>query len=218
MNTGSADETLPVQRRWYENTQQLLYIVVEIKCDGGDVRNNSMRALAATAVAESGEKIASFSVNITAVEGKSVDQRTMELFRSHREAWHECTTNARHPSTAMTTFAAWVTGLNGQAALVAAPLAQTAVWLDAYLRRHTPYSVYHGPFMIKPLFYGPGIDLPSLVMGVTGRHYRNSNNFQLPVEWRGARNETHKVKEDVEMHADLLVNMLRLRAQLPKFE
>jgi hypothetical protein len=218
MSVGNAGAPDHLKRRWYEDPRPLIYVVVEVKCDGGDIRRNSMRAMAAMAVTDTGHKISSFTVTMSPLDGTAVDQRTMALFRDHMEAWKASTTNPQRASAGITAFASWVKSLPGQTALVASPLSQTAVWLDFYLRRFTAYGVYRGPFIIDPLFFGPGVDLATLVMGVTGRHYRETSESLLPVEWRGNRDETHKVHEDVEMHADLLISMLRLREALPRID
>jgi hypothetical protein len=203
-------------RRWYEDPRPLIYVVVEVKCDGGDTRRNSMRSLAAIAVSDTGHALYSFSRNLAALEGASADQRTMALFRDHIEAWRASTLDAQRPSVVINEFATWVKSLPGQPALVASPLTQTSIWLDFYLRRFTSHGVFRGPFIIEPLFFGTGVDIATLVMGVTGRLYRETVEHLLPIEWRGNRNETHDVREDVVMHAELLASMLRLRASAPK--
>lgn len=216
MSSGNGNTTDPTKRRWYEDPRPLIYIVVEVKCDGGDIRKNAMRSIAAIAVTDTGHKISSFGVNMTALDGTSVDQRTMALFRDHPEAWKASTAEPQRASQGMTAFVAWIKSIPGQMALVASPLSLTAIWLDHYLRRFTTHGVYRGPFVIDPLFFGPGIDLSTLVMGVTGRHYRETAETLLPAEWLGHRHETHKVREDVEMHADLLISMLRLKEGMSK--
>ena len=201
------------RRRWYEDPRPVIYCVVELKCDGGDPRRNSIRSLAAVAVVESGQKMAAFSVNLLAVEGAVTDKRTMELYREHPEAWRINTADPQRPSVATVAFATWVKSLPGQTVIVGSPLSLTAVWLDHYLRRFTPHSVYRGPFVTEPLFYGPGLDLSTLVMGVTGRHYRETPDHLLPVEWRGGQPETHRAADDANRHAELLCSLLKLKAQ-----
>jgi hypothetical protein len=212
-DNGTSDQV--VYRRWYEDQRQNVYVVVDLKCDGGDVRRNSMRTLAAVAVAENGFAISNFSRNVSTIEGAVSDKHTLALFRDHIEAWRINTKAAERAAVAIRDFAIWVKSLPGQAVLVAAPLTQTAIWLDSYLRRFTRHGVYHGPYEIEPLFYGAGIDLMSLVMGATGCDYRQAVEHMLPSEWRGHRIETHDAREDVLMHSEVLFAMLKLRKTLP---
>jgi hypothetical protein len=209
MNTTESRGAL--QRRWYEDPSPLIYVVVEIKVDGGDIRRNSMRALSAMAVSEDCRKIAVHHINLLALEGTSGDQRTLALAREHPEAWRATTQDAQRSSVGIPEFTKWVKNLPGQPALVASPLTLTTIWLEHYLRRFTTHSVYRGPFKTEPLFFGPGIDLSTLVMGVTGRHYRETAAQLIPPEWYGNRSETHNAREDVEMNAELLISMLKRR-------
>jgi hypothetical protein len=209
----AAESKSALQRRWYEDPSPLIYIVVEIKVDGGDIRKNSMRALSAMAVAEDCRKIAVFNVNLLALEGTSGDPRTLALAREHPEAWRATTQDAQRSSIGIPEFAKWVKNLPGQTALVASPLTLTTIWLEHYLRRFTTHSVYRGPFKTEPLFFGPGIDLSTLVMGVTGRHYRQTAAQLIPPEWCAHKVETHNAREDVDMNAELLISMLRLRGR-----
>ncbi|MGL4636283.1 MAG: hypothetical protein ACRCWF_09900 [Beijerinckiaceae bacterium] len=209
MSTNTVSENRPF-RRWHDETSPIVYIVVRLNTDGGDIRRNSLRALGAMAVAEHGSKLGSCTLTMSALDGSAGDSKTLDLFRKHPEAWRNTTTNPQRPALAMPAFASWVKNFPGQPVLVASPLSQTAVWLDYYLRRFTTHGVYHGPYKIDPLFYGPGVDLSTFVMGLTRRHYRESVEFLLPPEWRANREETLDVRQDVEMQAELLISMLKL--------
>jgi hypothetical protein len=212
MSDVSAGESRPF-RRWHDETGPIVFIVVRLNTDGGDIRRNSLRSLGAMAVAEHGIKLGVCNLNMVTLDGATGDQRTLALFRDHPEAWRASTTDPQRPALAMPAFANWVKSFPGQPVLVGSPLSQTAVWLDYYLRRFTTHSVYHGPYKTEPLFFGPGLDLSTFVMGVTGRHYRESVDFLVPPEWRGNREETHFVRQDVEMQAEILISMLKLRNQ-----
>ncbi len=199
------------KRRWYEDPRPLIHVVVEIKADGGDTRKNSIRSLAAVAVSEQAQKTLAFEINLLPLEGSSADKRTLELYRDHQEAWRTNTADPQRASIGTMAFAQWVKALPGQPVLVGYPLSQTALWLDYYLRRFTPHGVYRGPYVIDPIFFGPGLDLPSLIMGMTGRHYRETPEQMLPSEWFGGLVETHKAKADAFRNAELLCSLLKLR-------
>ncbi len=212
MSTPANGKDAHLKRRWYEDPRPLIHVVVEIKADGGDTRKNSIRAIAAVAVTDQAQKIGSFQVNLLPLEGSSADKRTLDLFRNHQDAWRVNSTDPQRASVGTMAFAAWVKNLPGQPALVGWPLTQTAIWLDYYLRRFTPHGVYRGPYMIDPIFFGPGIDLPTLIMGTTGRHYRETPEQLLPQEWFGGLTETHKAKDDAFRHAELLCSLIKLRS------
>jgi hypothetical protein len=209
----ATDVDFQPRRRWYEDPRQVLYVVLEVKTDGGDVARNSIRSIAAVALNEQGHALGSFHMNLAALEGRVSDPRTLARYREHNDAWSAITIDAQRPSVATAHFIAWVQGLPGQAVAVGVPLAQLSLWLETYLRRFTKTVFYRGPFEGEFLFGGGGIDLPSLVMGQTGLPYRKAVEYLLPAEWREGRVETHKPREDAEMHAALMRTMLRFRAE-----
>jgi hypothetical protein len=209
----ATDVDFQPRRRWYEDPRQQLYVVLEVKTDGGDVGRNSIRSLAAVALNEQGHSIGQFHMNMAALEGRVSDPRTLARYRAHNDSWAAITQDAQRPSVATAHFVSWVQGLPGQAVAVGVPLAQLGLWLETYLRRFTKTVFYRGPFEGEFLFAGGGIDLPSLVMGQTGLPYRKAVEYLLPAEWREGRVETHKPREDVEMHAALMRTMLRFKAQ-----
>jgi hypothetical protein len=207
------DVAFQPRRRWYEDPRPLVYVVLEVKTDGGDVKRNSIRSLAAVALDEMGHAIGQFQMNFLALEGSTADPKTLARYRAHGDAWSAITSGAQRSSIAIPAFVAWVQGMPGQPVAVGTPLAQSALWLETYLRRFSKHVFYRGPFEGEMLFAGGSIDLPSLVMGVTGYSYRKAVEHMLPAEWRDNRVETHKPREDAEMHAALLRTMLRFRAQ-----
>jgi hypothetical protein len=209
------DVEYQLRRRWYEDPRQLIYVVVEAKTDGGDVRRNSLRALAAVALNENGQAIGQFTINMAALEGSVVDPRTLARYKAHGEAWTLITRDAQRPSLAIPAFIAWVQGLPGQPVVVGVPLIQLALWLETYFRRFSKHVFYRGPFEGEPLFAGGGVDLPSLAMGVTGLPYRKAVEHMLPADWREGRVETHAPREDAEMHAALLRTLIMMQSERP---
>lgn len=212
MSNDATDVDYNPRRRWYEDPRPIVYVAIEVKTDGGDVRRNAIRSIAATAVGETGHIFARFLVNVAAPEGTSADPRTLQRYRAHGDAWQVMTANAQRPAAAMEALVRWVLALPGQPVAVGTPLIQLSLWLEMYLRRTTKHVFYRGPFEGEMLFAGGGIDLPSLVMGVTGLEYRQAVEHLLPADWRAGLVETHKAKDDADMHAALLVVMLQMRA------
>ncbi len=211
--TDAQDVDYQPRRRWYEDPRPLIYVALEVKTDGGDVRRNAIRSIAAEALNEAGMTIGEFHMNIAAPEGTSADQRTISRYRAHQDAWPAITRDAMHATLVVPRFVLWVQNLPGQPVAVGTPLAQLTLWMETYLRRYTKHVFYRGPFEGEPLFAGGGIDLPSLVMGLTGMHYRQAVEYLLPAQWREGRVETHKPRDDAAMHAALLRTMLGMLAE-----
>jgi len=212
MSSDAVDVDYKLRRRWYEDQRAPVYVVLEVKTDGGDVRRNAIRSIAATALQYDGQTLDRFLANLAAPEGTSADARTLQRYRDHAGAWQAITADAQRPTLAMQALVTWVTGLPGQPVAVGAPLVQLSLWLETYLRRNTKHVFYRGPFEGEILFAGGGIDLPSLVMGVTGLQYREAVEHMLPADWRGGHVETHKARDDADMHAALMTTMLQMRA------
>ena len=206
------DATYKPRRRWYEDIRPLVYVVLDVKTDGGHVRRNALRSIAASALNPEGIELAQFSVNISPPEGTSAEPSTLQRYRKHGDSWPAIMINPQRPVVAMEALITWVEALSGQAIAVGSPLAPVLLWIDTYLRRHTQHVFYRGHSQGIPLFAGGGIDLPSLVMGVTGLEYRKAVDHLLPAHWRDGRVETHKSFEDVQMHAALMRTMLQFRA------
>jgi hypothetical protein len=200
------------RRRWYEDPRPALFVVLEVKTDGGDVRRNSLRSLAAEAINEHGNTIGEFHMNMNPLEGAVSDPRTLARYRAHNDAWAAITRDSQRPSVAIPHFIAWVQGLPGQPIAVGTPMAQLTLWMETYLRRFSKHVFYRGPFEGEPLFAGGGIDTTSFVMGLTGMHYRKAIEHMLPAEWRDNRVETHIPREDARMHAALLRTLLKMSA------
>ncbi len=212
---GVTDVDFKPRRRWYEDPRPLVHAVIEVKTDGGDVRRNAIRSIAGIAVDAQGEELGTFAVNLSPPEGASADTRMLERYRSHPGAWEAITSDPQRPAQGLQAFAAWVLGLPGQPVAVGAPLAPVALWLETYLRRYSKHVFHRSQADDAALFAGGGIDLPSLVMGVTKLDYRRAVEHLLPADWRGGRVETHRPLDDARMHAALLRTMLQMRAAGP---
>jgi hypothetical protein len=200
-------------RRWTEDPRPIAYVVVDLKADGGDVRRNSLRALAAVAIAEQGRRLGDFAATLSPIEDARPDPRTAAFLKDQPAAMRALATSLQRPADAVPAFERFVKSLPGQPVLVAAPLSHASLWLDAWLRRFGGHVLVRTPAEGVGLFAGGGVDLPSLVMGVTGLGYREALPHLLPSEWRAGRNETHDPRQDVEMLAAILISMLSLRAK-----
>jgi hypothetical protein len=209
----ATDVAYQPRRRWYEDPRPIIYVVMEVKTDGGDVRRNAIRSIAAVALQDGGNTLGHFTMNLAATEGTAADPRTLQRYRDHGDAWQLMTAGAQRPAVAIAAFVNWVLGLPGQPVVVGTPLVQLSLWMETYLRRYSKHVFYRGPFEGEMLFAGGGIDLPTFVMGVSGLSYRQAVEHMLPADWRGGKVETHKPKDDAEMHAALLATVLRMRAQ-----
>lgn len=200
-------------RRWTEDPRPIVHVVVDIKADGGDTRRNALRAIAAVAIGEQGRRMGAFATALAPPEDSEADPRTVAFLKEHPDALRALSTGVQRPEDAIPAFERFVTSLPGLPVLVGAPLSQTSLWLDAWLRRFGGHVLVRTPAEGARLFAGGGMDLSSLVMGVTGLSYREALPHLLSSEWRAGRNETHDPRKDVEMLAAILISMLSLRAK-----
>ena len=118
------------------------------------------------------------------------------------------TDGARPVPEAMADFVAWVQGLGDERELVASPLGFDGPYVDYYLRRFTAYSVARAPTRPR-LFHGPGLCLKSLACGVTGGDWPTFSVHDLPSEWFGDVEHTHRAIDDARGYANLLVEVMR---------
>lgn len=73
----------------------------------------------------------------------------------------------------------------------------------------TSYGLAQGPDEIDRLFHGAGLCLTSLACGVTGGDPATFSVHDLPSEWFGEVEHTHRAIDDARGYGNLLVEVLR---------
>ncbi|WP_075223258.1 3'-5' exoribonuclease domain-containing protein [Acuticoccus yangtzensis] len=192
-------------------TQQGTYVVVDIEADGPDPFANSMLCLAAVAVdAATLAEAGTFAQNLAPRPETAPNPRTLAWFEAEApEAYAAIRRDPQPPAEVMARFVAFVEGLKAPAIFVAHPVIFDGAWVDRYLGLFTDVRLFDHATHKTPLFAKTGIDLPSLVMGVTGRPFLEAHRGRLPDAWFGDVPHTHDALDDAKGYANLLATVLR---------
>jgi hypothetical protein len=187
-----------------------VYVVTDIEVDGFVPGAHSMLALASVATTAAGEQVGEFEAVLERLPGAQAHPETWAWWESQPpEVLAAATDDARPVPEVMAEYVAWVQGLGEEREFVASPIGFDGTYVDYYLRRFTPYGVCQGPDETDRLFHGPGLCLKSLACGVTGGDPATFTVHDLPSEWFGDVEHTHRAIDDARGYANLLVSMLR---------
>ena len=188
-----------------------VFVVTDIEVDGPWPGPNSMRSFASVAVTARGDACGEFTAVLEALPGAQPNPDTYAWFQSVPGAWAAATRDPRPVTTVMEDFVDWVKGVGDTRHFVAAPLGFDGLWIDYYLRRHTPYGVCQGPYETDRLFHGPGVCLHSMACAITGGDPATFSVHDLPGDWFGDVPHTHEAIDDARGYANLLVRLLSPR-------
>ena len=188
------------------------YVVVDIEADGPDPHVNSMLCLAAAAVSFELDDAGAFTVNLAPREGRVTNPKTLAWFAADApEAWAAITRDPVDPAAAMARFVAFVESLPGPRVFVAHPVIFDGAWVDHYLELYTDVRLFGLAAHRTSLFERTGIDLPSLIMGATGRPFADCHRGRIPETWFGDVPHTHDALDDAKGYARVLAHVLALR-------
>ena len=189
----------------------MTYVVVDIEADGPDPFANSMLSLGAAAVTDDLRDAGTFQVNLAPRQGTAPNPRTLAWFRAEAPAAYAAITrDPVPPAEAVARFVAFVEALPAPRIFVAHPVIFDGPWVDRYLALYTGVRLFDHATHQVPLFARTGLDLPSLVMGVTGRAYLDSHRGRIPPEWFDAPH-THDALDDAIGYASVLKHVLAMR-------
>jgi len=189
------------------------FVVTDIETDGPQPGANSMRTFASVAVTEDGDIIGQFEGCLAPLDGAAPHPKTLAWLQGQPAVWADIVRDPRPAREVMAAFAAWVRALPHEPVFTSHPLAFDGFWIDWYLRHTLGLRLDKGAYPGERLFFGAGLDLPSLIMGVTGWDYARCRFQYYPVEWLGGHAHTHRAIDDALGYASILREMLRrLRA------
>ncbi len=189
------------------------YVVCDIEADGPIPGAHSMLAIGAVALDAAGmEEVGAFSRALLPLPDAAPNPETMAWWATQPEAWAAVTRGARPAGEVMAEFVAFVDALPQPVAFVAHPLAFDGAWMDHYLKRFTGLPLLAPPRATRRLFDGPGIDLPSLAVGVLGLSYGRCWRKDYPAAVYGDLPHDHDPVEDARGYAALFRRLLALRA------
>jgi hypothetical protein len=200
----------PWQPGGEDGEQTFCYAVTDIEADGPEPGRNSMLSFATVATDQVGTVIDTFEGRLLILEGATSDPDTLRWLQNQPAVWADATSNPKPPSLVMAAYVAWLRALPLQPVFVASPLAFDGIWIDWYLRRFTGHRLVCGPFAGERLFFGSGIDLHSLIMGVTGRGFADCRLECYPREWLGGHIHSHRAIDDALGYAHILKTVLEL--------
>jgi hypothetical protein len=202
----------PRQPEEEDGDRAFCYAVTDIEVDGPEPGQNSMLSFATVAVDRVGTVIDKFEGRLLTLEGATPDPDTLRWLQSQPEVWADATHDPKSPSLVLATYVEWLRALPLQPVFVASPLAFDGIWIDWYLRRFTSCRLVCGPFAGERLFLGSGIDLHSLIMGVTGWSFARCRLECYPPTWLGGHVHSHRAIDDALGYAHVLKTVLELRA------
>lgn len=179
------------------------YIVTDIEADGPDPGRHSMLSFGSVAVDAAGRSLGEFTANMHPLPGGEQDPGTMAWWASEPEAWRASTSDQRDPADVMPAYARWIASLPGTVVFVAHPLTFDGLWIDWYLQRFTGRRLFRRP-RSPGVCHAGGLDLQSMVMVATGRHYRDCERVNYPADWLGGHDHSHRAIDDARGYAHLL--------------
>lgn len=194
------------------SAEQWVYVVTDIETDGPWPGANSMRSFASVAVSADGSEHGRFEAVLEPLPGAAPNPDTFAWFQTFPEAWTAATIDPDPVPEVMARYVSWLSALPGPRAFAASPLSFDGIWIDYYLRRFTRYGLSQGRYEKGRVFDGPALCLRSYAAAVTGRPPAELAPPNLPPEWLGDVEHTHKAIDDALGFANLLVTLFRIVA------
>lgn len=188
-----------------------VYIVVDIEVDGPEPGHDSMLNFAAVAYEPKQGILGEFARNLRSLPDAVGDVDTLSWWANRPEIFERIRRDPIEPAVAIAEFVDFVRSHEGDKIIVGHPLTFDGLWIDHYLRRFAAMRLFRGPFSGPELFFGAGIDLPSLAMGILGEDYRRCRREYYPPELLGPTLHTHHGLDDAHGHAELLQRLLKRR-------
>lgn len=185
------------------------YVVTDVELDGPWPGINSMRSFASLAISLDGEEHGRFEAVLEPLPGTAPDEKTMAWFGEHPEAWAAATTGQEPVIAVMSRYVEWLKALPWPRMFASCPMALDGPWIDYYLRRFTSYGIRQGHHEDDKVFTGGGLCIKSYAAAVTGLPVALVEPENLPVEWFGNVEHTHKAIDDTVGFANLLVELAR---------
>jgi hypothetical protein len=178
---------------------QEIYVSTDIEADGPIPGPHSMLSLGSAAFTENGAMIATFTANLSPLDGAVGHPKTMAWWRRNQAAWEQTRIDPQSPSEAMPAYRSWVESLPGKPVFVGYPAAYDFLFVYWYLIRFAGAS----PFSHSAL------DIKTYAMAMLDLPYRESVKRNLPKRWFPPTPHTHVALDDAIEQGRLFCNMLR---------
>ncbi len=181
------------------NKTQEIYVSTDIEADGPIPGANSLLSLASAAFTNSGELLATFSVNIDTLPGATSDPETMKWWSTQEAAWQVCRTDTKTPQQSMNDYHAWLKALPHNPVFVGYPAAYDFMFVYWYLIK----------FVGNSPFSHSAIDIKTLAMALMKVDYRLASKKHMPQEWFSDHQHSHVALDDAIEQGRLFCNMLK---------
>ena len=186
------------------------YFVTDIETNGPSPQENSMLSFATVAVREDGKLIGEFESVLQPRHDRIQNKSTMQWWKTQPDAWKAATENAKPPCDEMLRFVNWLSQFDGYRSFAARPLLFDGLWMDCYLREYTNTYILDVPHWGKNVFTAAAIDIDSYMLGVFGRIQATTPASNIPIEWLGDHEHTHRAIDDARGYATLLSKLLKI--------
>jgi hypothetical protein len=199
-----------------EAPQKTIFIVTDIEADGPTPVHSSMLSFASVAIEADGTRHGEFEAVLKPRADKAPNADTMAWWQTQPEAWEHATTNPEAPEVVMPRYADWVDSLPGFRVFAAAPMIFDGLWMDHYLDLFAGTRVLGVPVKGRQIFKGGGVCLYTMAGTLRGAPYLEWGMQRAPAEWYGHIEHTHKAIDDARGFANVLVQLFKMTADLPK--
>lgn len=150
-----------------------IYVSTDVEANGPIPAVHSMLSLGSAAFRANGELLGTWTANLETLPGATEDDRTMEFWAKHPDAWRACRENPESPQRAILRYLDWLDGLPGVPVFVAYPAGFDFSWVHWYLYR----------FGGRSPFFHSALDMKTFAMALLRRKYRHSGKSTWPRHW-----------------------------------
>jgi hypothetical protein len=183
------------------NRMTEIYVSTDVEADGPIPGPNSMLSFGSAAYTADKNLLGTFTANLLTLPHAAADPKTMEWWKTQRDAWEECRRDPQDPALVMPQYVHWLKSLPGVPVFVAYPAAYDFMFVYWYLIRFAGES----PFSFSAL------DIKSYAMAVLGIEYRQATKKSMPKSWLDPLPHTHRALDDAIGQGALFCNMLAAR-------
>ncbi len=176
-----------------------LYFSTDIEADGPIPGPHSMLSFASVAITAEGTTIASYSSNLTLLDGASPHPRTADFWAKNQSAYAATRIAPQPPEIAIPRYVEWVESLPGSPVFVAYPATFDFLFMYWYMIR----------FAGRSPFAHSALDMKTFAWSILKRPFRETTKSNFPRHWFTDKPHTHIASDDALEQAHLFVNMLK---------
>lgn len=177
-----------------------LFFSVDVETDGPIPGPHSMLSLGCVALDAEGQEHGAYSVNLHTLPGASAHPKTAAWWKTQPKAWAACRADLVAPEAGMTGFVTWVEAFEArEKCLVCYPSGFDFTFVLWYMMS----------FVGRTPFNFQCIDVRSFVMGLRGKHLRQTSKRYWPRRWQNKLPHTHVALDDAREQGLSFIAMLQ---------